>query len=142
MPRAAKKRPGRPYLTVKDIPYDFFTYYDAYRYGFWDKQDFAFFLQISKFRLDHYLRIIEDKGPLVSCEENKKRRMQLDIPKDNIGKMCDFYCTLKKEHKEIFDEGKLFSKAFSAKFRWESLKREQAHSDRERKNILLDEKDD
>jgi len=142
MPRAAKKRPGRPYLTIKDIPDRFFTYYDAYRYGFWDKQDFAFFLRISKFRLDHYLRIIEDKGPLISCEENKNRRIQLDIPKDDIEKMCEFYCTLKKEQGEVFDESKLFTHAFSARFHWEILKREQARLDKEKKNVLPDEKGD
>ena len=124
MPRVAKRRPGRPYLTIKDIPNDFFTYYDAYRYGFLDKQGLAFLLQISMFRVEHYLRIVEAKDPIVSCEENKKRRMELGIQRDDYMGMSELYCTLKKEHGEYVNENKAFLNAFSGYIRWERLKKE------------------
>lgn len=142
MPRAAKKRPGRPYLTIKDIPDIFFTYYDAYRYGFLDKMDFAFILQISKFRVEHYLRIIEAKAPIVSCEENKERRMELGLQKNDCIGMSKLYCTLKKEHGEYVNENKTYIRALSGQMRWERLKKEEACLKRAKEDTLPNEKND
>lgn len=54
-----KKRPvGRPAFSRKDIPEGFFRYYDAYRYGFMNKREFAEFLGVSRPTLDRYFETI------------------------------------------------------------------------------------
>lgn len=132
MPRTAKKRPGRPYLTVRDIPSDFFLYYDAYRYGFLNKENFGYLMGMSKFRIEHYLSICKIKEPVVSCKENEERRKELGIEKDDIVKLSDFYCTLKKEHGEYVDENKAFFNALGLSQRWERAKKVQLKKAKER----------
>ena len=39
----------------------FYRYYDAYKYGFWNKQEFALFLGVSRPTLDRYLDKIKAK---------------------------------------------------------------------------------
>ena len=92
-----KKKVGRPAFKRKDIPQIFFTYYDAYKYGFWNKQDLAYFVGVSRPTLDRYFKTIEAKPPVVTKAENKKLQLQYRVG-DSLEEKLDFYYKLKEMH--------------------------------------------
>ena len=92
-----KKKVGRPAFKRKDIPQIFFTYYDAYKYGFWNKQDLAYFVGVSRPTLDRYFKTIEAKPPVVTKAENKKLQLQYRVG-DALEEKLDFYYKLKEMH--------------------------------------------
>ena len=92
-----KKKVGRPAFKRKDIPQIFFTYYDAYKYGFWNKQDLAYFVGVSRPTLDRYFKTIEAKPPVVTKAENKKLQLQYRVG-DSLKEKLDFYYKLKEMH--------------------------------------------
>jgi len=92
-----KKKVGRPAFKRKDIPQIFFTYYDAYKYGFWNKQDLAYFVGVSRPTLDRYFKTIEAKPPVVTKAENKKLQLQYRVG-DSLEEKLDFYYNLKEMH--------------------------------------------
>ena len=92
-----KKKVGRPAFKRKDIPQIFFTYYDAYKYGFWNKQDLAYFVGVSRPTLDRYFKTIEAKPPVVTKAENKKLQLQYRVG-DSLEEKLAFYYKLKEMH--------------------------------------------
>ena len=52
--RKKKRKVGRPAFSRKNIPEGFFRYYDAYRFGFWNKREFSEYLGVSRPTLDRY----------------------------------------------------------------------------------------
>lgn len=92
-----KKKVGRPAFKRKDIPETFFRYYDAYKYGFWTKQHFAWYIGVSRPTLDRYLKFINAKKPFMSNAENKKFRKQHNI--ETIADIIDFVDFLKAYEK-------------------------------------------
>ena len=92
-----KKKVGRPAFKRKDIPQIFFTYYDAYKYGFWNKQDLAYFVGVSRPTLDRYFKAIKAKPPVVTKAENKKLQLQYNVG-DSLEEKLDFYYKLKEMH--------------------------------------------
>ena len=42
--RKKKRKVGRPAFSRNNIPEGFFRYYDAYRFGFWNKREFSEYL--------------------------------------------------------------------------------------------------
>lgn len=92
-----KKKVGRPAFKRKDIPQIFFTYYNAYKYGFWNKQDLAYFVGVSRPTLDRYFKAIKAKPPVVTKAENKKLQLQYNVG-DSLEEKLDFYYKLKEMH--------------------------------------------
>lgn len=92
-----KKKVGRPAFKRKDIPETFFRYYDAYKYGFWTKQHFAWYIGVSRPTLDRYLKFINAKKPFMSNAENKKFRKQHNI--ETIADIFEFVDFLKAYEK-------------------------------------------
>ncbi|MBQ2976968.1 MAG: hypothetical protein IJE17_05730 [Clostridia bacterium] len=74
-----KRKVGRPTFSRKDIPEEFFRYYDAYRYGFMNKREFSKFLGVSRPTLDRYFDVIGAKEPIVSKAENNRLRKELKV---------------------------------------------------------------
>ena len=97
--KTRKKKAGRPAFSRKDIPRRFFHYYDAYKYGFWNKREFAFFLQVSRPTLDRYFKTIKAKPPVVSKAENKKLQKKNGVG-DSLKDKLDFYFQLKEANGE------------------------------------------
>lgn len=94
-----KKKVGRPAFSRKDIPEEFFRYYDAYKYGFWNKREFADYLLVSRPTLDRYFKTIHAKPPLVSKAENKKLQAKYGIGDTLYDKLkfCDMLKALNGE---------------------------------------------
>lgn len=89
-----KRKVGRPAFSRKDIPEEFFRYYDAYRYGFWNKREFAEYLCVSRPTLDRYFETINAKPPIVTKAENNRLRKQYGVG-NHISDIIRFYEILK-----------------------------------------------
>lgn len=119
-----KKRPvGRPAFSRKDIPEGFFRYYDAYRYGFMNKREFAEFLGISRPTLDRYFETIHAKEPVVSKAENNRLKKAYSVG-DNLKEILVFYTMLKEQHGESVKSTGLFGNASQARFMYRLRKRQ------------------
>ena len=116
-----KKKVGRPAFSRKDIPETFFRYYDAYKYGFWNKQEFALFLGVSRPTLDRYLDKIKAKKPLVSRAENKKMRRKLGIDDNNLRQLLAFADSLKEAYNDKSNSTGVYGNAFQAMFYWRMI---------------------
>ena len=107
-PRKKKKRKvGRPSFSRKDIPERFFRYYDAYRYGFWNKREFAEHLGVSRPTLDRYFETVNAKPPLVSKAENTKLRKLFRIGENGI-KLLRFADLLKDANNPEYEPAGLY----------------------------------
>lgn len=94
-----KRKVGRPAFSRKDIPERFFRYYDAYRYGFWNKREFAEHLGVSRPTLDRYFETVNAKPPLVTKAENNRLRKQYGVG-NHISDIIRFYEILKRMNGE------------------------------------------
>ena len=94
-----KRKVGRPAFSRKDIPERFFRYYDAYRYGFWNKREFAEHLGVSRPTLDRYFETVNAKPPLVSKAENNRLRKQYGVG-NHISDIIRFYEIIKRMNGE------------------------------------------
>ena len=92
--RKKKRTVGRPAFSRKDIPEGFFRYYDAYRFGFWNKREFAEYLCVSRPTLDRYFETINAKPPIVTKAENNRLRKQYGVG-NHISDIIRFYEILK-----------------------------------------------
>ena len=92
--RKKKRKVGRPAFSRKDIPERFFRYYDAYRYGFWNKREFAEHLGVSRPTLDRYFETVNAKPPIVTKAENNRLRKQYGVG-NHISDIIRFYEILK-----------------------------------------------
>lgn len=110
-----KRKVGRPAFSRKDIPEQFFRYYDAYRFGFWNKREFAEYLCVSRPTLDRYFETINAKPPLVSKAENNRLRKQYGVA-DDMRELLDFYKILKERHGEKVKSTGLYGNAFQTYF--------------------------
>ncbi len=97
--KAKKKKAGRPAFSRRDIPAAFYTYYDFYRYGHFNKREFAEFLLVSRPTLDRYLESIHAKPPLLTKAENNELRKQCGIG-NSFGERFSFVYQLKELHAE------------------------------------------
>lgn len=97
--RKKKRKVGRPTFSRKDIPEGFFRYYDAYRYGFWNKREFAEYLCVSRPTLDRYFETINAKLPIVTKAENNKLRKQYGVS-NHMDDLLRFYEILKNMNGE------------------------------------------
>lgn len=97
--KAKKKKAGRPAFSRRDIPAAFYTYYDFYRYGHFNKREFAEFLLVSRPTLDRYLESIHAKPPLLTKAENNEMRKQCGIG-NSFGERFSFVYQLKELHAE------------------------------------------
>ena len=113
--RKKKRKVGRPAFSRKDIPERFFRYYDAYRFGFWNKREFAEHLCVSRPTLDRYFETIDAKPPLVSKAENNRLRKQYCVGND-IRDILDFYKILKERHGEKVTSTGLYGNAVQMRF--------------------------
>lgn len=113
--RKKKRKVGRPAFSRKDIPEEFFRYYDAYRYGFWNKREFAEYLCVSRPTLDRYFETINAKPPLVSKAENNRLRKQYSVG-DDIRDLLEFYKILKGQHGEKVTSTGLYGNAVQMRF--------------------------
>ena len=92
--RKKKRKVGRLAFSRKDIPERFFRYYDAYRYGFWNKREFAEHLGVSRPTLDRYFETVNAKPPIVTKAENNRLRKQYGVG-NHISDIIRFYEILK-----------------------------------------------
>lgn len=92
--RKKKRKVGRPSFSRKDIPERFFRYYDAYRFGFWNKREFSEYLGVSRPTLDRYFETINAKPPIVTKAENNRLRKQYEVG-NHISDIIRFYEILK-----------------------------------------------
>ena len=92
--RKKKRKVGRLAFSRKDIPERFFRYYDAYRYGFWNKREFAEHLGVSRPTLDRYFETVNAKPPIVTKAENNRLRKQYGVG-THISDIIRFYEILK-----------------------------------------------
>ena len=92
--RKKKRKVGRPAFSRKDIPEVFFRYYDAYRFGFWNKREFSEYLGVSRPTLDRYFETINAKPPIVTKAENNRLRKQYGVG-NHISDIIRFYEILK-----------------------------------------------
>lgn len=117
-----KKKVGRPAFSRRDIPRAFFHYYEAYKFGFWNKQEFAFFLQVSRPTLDRYFKTIKAKPPVVSKAENKKLQKKMRIG-DSLKEKVEFYFKLKEMNGEDGRKSTgVYGSASQAKFRLQIMR--------------------
>lgn len=93
--KAKKKKAGRPAFSRRDIPAAFYTYYDFYRYGHFNKREFSEFLLVSRPTLDRYLENIHAKPPLLTKAENNELRKQCGIG-NSFGERFSFVYQLKE----------------------------------------------
>lgn len=110
-----KKKVGRPAFSRKDIPERFFRYYDAYRFGFWNKREFAEHLWVSRPTLDRYFETIGAKPPLVSKAEHNRLKKQYNVS-DDIRDLIEFYKILKGLHGEKVKSTGLYGNASQMRF--------------------------
>ena len=94
-----KRKVGRPAFSRKDIPEGFFRYYDAYRFGFWNKREFSEYLGVSRPTLDRYFETINAKPPIVTKAENYRLRKQYGVG-NHISDIIRFYEILKEMNGE------------------------------------------
>ncbi len=113
--RKKKRKVGRPAFSRKDIPEEFFRYYDAYRYGFWNKREFAEYLCVSRPTLDRYFEAIDAKPPVVTKAENNRLRKQYGVA-DDMCALLDFYKILKEQNGEKVKSTGLYGNASQARF--------------------------
>ena len=114
--RKKKRKVGRPAFSRKDIPEEFFRYYDAYRFGFWNKREFAEYLLVSRPTLDRYFDAIQAKPPVVSKAENKRLRKGMGI-EDGFRNSIDFYKALKEHNGEPVKSKGIYANAAHISFR-------------------------
>ena len=113
--RKKKRKVGRPSFSRKDIPEEFFRYYDAYRYGFWNKREFAEYLLVSRPTLDRYFNAIQAKEPVVSKAENNRLKIEMGVGND-LKELIAFYKILKEQHGEKGKSTGLYGNASQARF--------------------------
>ena len=113
--RKKKRKVGRPAFSRKDIPEGFFRYYDAYRYGFWNKREFAEYLGVSRPTLDRYFDTINAKPPIVSKAENKRLTKKYCVG-STVGDKIAFYEFLKKMNGEEVRSTGVRGNAYKARF--------------------------
>ena len=113
--RKKKRKVGRPAFSRKDIPEEFFRYYDAYRYGFWNKREFAEYLLVSRPTLDRYFNAIQAKAPVVSKAENNRLKKEMGVGND-LKELIAFYKILKEQHGEKVKSTGLYGNASQARF--------------------------
>lgn len=113
--RKKKRKVGRPAFSRKDIPEEFFRYYDAYRYGFWNKREFAEYLLVSRPTLDRYFNAIQAKEPVVSKAENNRLKKEMGVGND-LKELIAFYKILKEQHGEKVKSTGLYGNASQARF--------------------------
>ena len=113
--RKKKKKVGRPAFSRKDIPERFFRYYDAYRFGFWNKREFAEHLCVSRPTLDRYFETIGAKPPLVSKAEHKRLKKLYNVS-DDLRDLIEFYKILKGQHGEKVKSTGLYGNAAQMRF--------------------------
>ena len=97
--QSKEKEGGPPGFSRRDIPAAFYTYYDFYRYGHFNKREFAEFLLVSRPTLDRYLESIHAKPPLLTKAENNELRKQCGIG-NSFGERFGFVYQLKELHAE------------------------------------------
>lgn len=114
--RKKKRKVGRPAFSRKDIPEEFFRYYDAYRFGFWNKREFAEYLLVSRPTLDRYFKTIQAKPPVVSKAENKRLRKEMAIG-EGLREAIDFYKALKERNGEPVKSTGIYANAAHISFR-------------------------
>lgn len=114
--RKKKRKVGRPAFSRKDIPEEFFRYYDAYRFGFWNKREFAEYLLVSRPTLDRYFDAIQAKPPVVSKAENKRLKKEMGVGNE-LKELIAFYKTLKEQHGEEVKSTGIYGNAAQARFR-------------------------
>ena len=110
-----KRKVGRPAFSRKDIPEEFFRYYDAYRYGFMNKREFSEFLGVSRPTLDRYFETIHAKPPIVSKAENNRLKKKYCVSND-MRDLLQFYAMLKKMNNEEIRSTGIRGNAYQARF--------------------------
>lgn len=110
-----KRKVGRPAFSRKDIPEEFFRYYDAYRYGFMNKREFSEFLGVSRPTLDRYFETINAKPPIVSKAENNRLKKKYCVS-DDTRDLLKFYEILKQMNGEEIRSTGIRGNAYKARF--------------------------